>query len=373
MKAGWVFFKLELKRYGKRVPMIFLESLLFAALILAFGFFAVRYVYGSRVIEKIKVGVVSSEEEDISRMLVKFVSSMDSMEESCSFELMEEEEAREQLAEGSIHAVVFLPEGMTESIMNGENIPATVLFGTVYSRMETEVFKELAYTGSRLLTTAQAGIYAADAVCFERKQYDRVQETEEYLNQAYLAYALNRTSVFKLEEVDATGGRSLVQYYGAALLLVFLSFAGLALGKAAESSKTPLRGIMAARGCPKGWQMLMDAAAFAVIFMLLGMITGLPLLQMLGTATDFSVGIKDILVLAGVFLTMGIFLRLLIGITGNKAAGLGIAFLVLMVMMIVSGLFLPEAFLPRVIGENLKPGKYLPYKIWLEAVFTVMD
>ncbi len=373
MKAGWTFFLLELKRYGKRIPVIFLESLLFASLILAFGFFAVRYVYGNRVIEKIQVGIVSSEDEEVSGMLVKFVSSMDSMEESCSFEMMEEETARQRLEDGSIHAAIILPEGMIDSIMNGQNIPATVLFGAVYSRMETEVFKELAATGSRLLTTAQAGIYAADAVCLEQKRYDWVQETEEYLNKAYLKYVLNRTAIFKLEEVDATGGHSLIQYYGGALLLVFLSFAGLAMGKTAESTQTALRGIMAARGYHKEWQMIMDALAFAFIFTLFSIAVGIPFLQIIGKSADFTVGIGDFFLLLRVFFTMGIFLRILIGITGNKAAGLGISFLILMILMTASGLFLPQSFLPRTFLESSNAGEYLPYKIWLEAILTIMN
>lgn len=374
MKAEWVFFQLELKRYGKRIPVIFMESLLFAFLILAFGFFAVRYVYGDRVIEKINVGIVSSENEEVSRMLVKFVSSMDSMEESCSFELMEEETARQRLADGSIYAAVILPEGMIESIMNGQNIPATVLFSTAYSRMETEVFKELAATGSRLLTTAQAGIYAADEMCLEQKRYDGIEKTEDYLNRAYLEYALNRTAVFKLEETDAAGGRSLVQYYGAALLLVFLSFAGLVMGKAAEGTKTALGGIMAARGCKRGRQMIADTLAFAVIFMLFAMAAGVPLLWIIGKNTGFQMETGDIFLLFTIFFTMGIFIRALIFITGNKTAGLGVSFLILLMMMIASGLFLPKAFLPEILFNGMKNAReYLPYRIWLKAIFTIMD
>lgn len=370
MKAGWTFFRLELKRYGKMIPGMLLGSLLFAALILCFGLFAVRYVYGNQVIGNIKVGVVSLEDEKVSKMLVKFVSSMDSMEEICSFELMEEDTARKGLTDGSIYAAVILPEGMMDSIMDGRNIPARVLFSTAYSRMETEVFKELAGAGSRLLTTAQAGIYAADELCSESKRSEWIQVTEDYLNGAYLEYVLNRTAIFKLEEVNAVRGHSLIQYYSAALLLAFVSFVGLIMGRASENAGTALRGIMSARGCYRGWQFTMDVLAYAVVFMLFSTTVGISFFKMMGKSAGFSVEIPEIFMLSVLFFSMGIFIRALIGITGNKTAGLGIAFVILLVMMAAAGLFLPQAFLPRAFSSA---GEYFPYKVWLEAVLAIMD
>ena len=85
MRAGGTFFRLEMKRYAKAVPIVFLESILFGIMILVFGIFASKYVYGEQAIGKIKVGIVSIEDEKLSGMLVDFVSSMDSMKESCSW------------------------------------------------------------------------------------------------------------------------------------------------------------------------------------------------------------------------------------------------------------------------------------------------
>lgn len=367
MRAGWTFFRLELKRYGKAVPAVLLESLLFAFLILAFGIFATKYVYGDPVIGKIRVGVVSMEDEKLSGMLVNFVGSMDSMEESCSFELMDEAEAYRELEDGSIYAAIILPEGMLDGIMNGRNIPARVLFSTAYSRMETEVFKELASAGSRLLTAAQAGIYAADELCLELKHQEWIQSTEEYLNKAYLDYALARNSVFKLEEVNAVGKYSLIQYYEAALFLVFLSFAGLIMGRYAKGAGESLKGIMAAGGCGRGLQFAADAAAFSTVFSVLGMAVMIPLLLIMKPGTGFEMTV--VLRLLLIFLSMGFFIRILIGIIGNETAGIGISFLILMILMAASGLFLPQAFLPAFME---KAGRYFPYRLWLKAILEMV-
>ena len=44
MRAGGTFFRLEMKRYAKAVPIVFLESILFGIMILVFGIFAVQAV-----------------------------------------------------------------------------------------------------------------------------------------------------------------------------------------------------------------------------------------------------------------------------------------------------------------------------------------
>lgn len=365
MRTGWTFFRLEFKRYFKAVPIILLESLLFGVLIFSFGTFAVRYVYGDRAIGTIRVGIVSEEDEELSRMLVKFVSSMDSMEESCSFELMDEVKVRRELKDGSIYAAIILPEGMIDGIMSGENIPATVLFSESYSQMETEVFRELANAGSRLLTAAQAGIYAADDLCLKLERQEWIQETEDYLNKAYLDYARSRTSVFKLEEINAAGSCSLIQYYSISLFLVFLSFAGLIMRRFGGGRERGLCGILSARGYSKIRQFAADTLAFSTVFALLGGITGVLFWYLAGSDIGFHIAPADLPGLFFLCLSMGIFIRVLTGITGNNAAGLGVSFLILLIMMTAAGLFIPQAFLPE---SMERIGKYLPYKIWFEAV-----
>ena len=366
MRAGGTFFRLEMKRYAKAVPIVFLESILFGIMILVFGIFASKYVYGEQAIGKIKVGIVSIEDEKLSGMLVDFVSSMDSMKESCSFEMMDEAAAYEGLKNGSIYAAVILPEGLIDGIMNGQNIPAKVVFGTSHSRMETDVFSELAKAGGRLLATAQAGIYAADELCILSEHGDWIGETEDYLNRAYLQYALNRDRVFDAVEVQATGNYSLLQYYCSALLLVFLSFIGLTLAGFSNGTRTAVCRIMEAKGFARGWQLFLDVFAYTMIFTLSGMVPAVLFLQ--GTAQKTGFTIMSFSGIAGtlmVLFAMGLLIRLLVMITGSHTAGLGVSFLVLLILMIGSGLFIPQAFLPP-IAERV--GNYLPYRFFHEML-----
>lgn len=370
MKAEWIFFKCNWKKYGKTVPVILAESILFGLILLSFGIFATKAVYGEKSIGQIKVGIVSNEESALTGMLVKFIRGMDSME-NASFTIMEEKEAYEALEKGSIYAAVIVPEGMIEGILNGNNIPVKVVFSTAFSQMETEVFREMVNAEGRLLSTAQAGIYAADELCRELGEKEKIRESEEYLNEAYLEYALNRTAVFKKQEINAAGKVNLKQYYGAALILIFLSFAGMMLGRSFRIRSDSFSEIMKAGGISEGKQYLLDTAAYMMVFALLGMLFACPLLWVAFLkGTENIPQITEILVLFLEFLSLGSFIKMTIELTGNKAGGLGASFFLLTVLMFGAGLFLPPSFLPLWLE---KTGNFSPYKFWLEGIFTVMQ
>lgn len=370
MKAGWIFWKLECKKYIKLIPFILLESVIFGLLLLVFGAYASRSLYGEKSIGVIRIGIVSEEESSLSEMLVNFVSSMESTENSCQFVIMEREQAYEALDDGSIYAAVILPEGMVEGILNGTNLPATVVFGSTYSKVETAVFKELAGAGERLLATAQAGIYAADALCLQLGQPDKIQEAEEILNTSYLRYALRRAEVFDLQEVVATGGMDIKGYYTVSLLLVFLSFAGISMGRYANVRAEDFQRLLCVRGIGMMRQYFCEGLAFAGIFGMLSMVIALPLFQWyLIQKGERVLGLSGMLLLFLLFLVMGIFIRMVMEIAGNSPGGLGVAFLITLSLMAASGLFLPSAFLP-VWMERI--GRYLPYTLWMELAWGIL-
>lgn len=370
MKANWVFWKLECKKYIKLIPLILLESMIFGLILLVFGVYVSRSLYGERRMGVIQIGVVSEEESALSAMLVNFVSSMESMEDNCHFVTMERAEAYEALSEGSIYAAVILPQGMVEGILNGTNLPATVVFGRTYGKVETEVFKELAGAGDRLLSTAQAGIYAADALCMQMGRFEKMQEAEEVLNAAYLEYALRRADCFDLREVIATGGMNTQGYYVVSLLLIFLSFAGIIMGRYARVSAGDFGHLVCIRGIGILSQYFLESLAFSSIFATLGTVLAIPVLQWYLVSEGHRwIKPAGALMLFLVFMVMGSFVRLVVEVTGNSSGGLGAALLILAVLMVVSGLFLPSAFLPAWMTWI---GQRSPYTLWMETMWGIL-
>lgn len=372
MYCRWIFFLLNIKKFIKILPTILLETLLFGLILLGVGAYATKAIYGEKVINEIQVGVAAEGKDRAADMLVRFVGSMDSIKDTISFSLLSsDKEAREKLETGEIYAAILVPEGIIDSVLSGENIPATILLDNSYSEMETAVFEEFTRAGARLLTAAQAGIYAADAFLAEKGQEEQVKLTEDYLNAAYLSYALDRSSLLEETEVEAVKGLGLMDYYTIALLLAFLSFAGLSFGRYMQVESGEREKLLGSRGIGSGQRYCMEAAAFSVVFAMLGMaacvLVGMPVVSK--GSSSFRPGVEW-LFLAAVWFGVGAFIRMLFQLVGNHAGGIGIGFVVLMALMTAAGIFIPSAFLPEWV-ERL--GGYVPYRMWMESMGAILQ
>ncbi|MDE6203917.1 MAG: ABC transporter permease, partial [Lachnospiraceae bacterium] len=362
---------MKMKKFIKLLPAIVLETLLFGLVLLAVGAYASKAVYGEKAIGEIRVGIVSEGEDKMTGMLLKFVESMDSVKDTVSFVRLTNEEARQGIREEEIYAAVIIPEGMADSILSGENTPVKILLGSAYSRAETDIFVQFTKAGAKLLTTAQAGIYAADALCLERGWEEGIPWTENYLNEAYLKYALERTSLFKEKEIRAVSGVGIGDYYGISLLLAFLSFAGLAFGRYMQTQAGERERLFWCRGLGRGQQYLLETAAFGSVFALLGMVVSVPVYMLLIKLGNSSFEVSWTWIwMAAVWFSAGILIRALIQIFGNHAAGIGISFAVLMAMMTAAGIFIPPAFLPMWVE---KIGNYIPYQTWAEGMAAALQ
>lgn len=370
MRTGIVFFRLQCKKYSKILPVILAESFLCAVLIVMLGLVVLKLSGQSSSISEIKVAVVLEEDEDLTKLLVRFVGGMESFEETVTFLQMEKDEAYEVLERGEIYAAVILPEGVLESILNGTNIPVRVVLSRAGSEMETAIFEEVVKAGGRMLSVAQEGIYAAEDFCLETGHYDKISEADDYLNAVYLKYSLNRNAIFKQEKINATGDVGLLTYYGAALLLVFFTFAGVVLGKHVQVYPSELSSVLAASGFKRIWQYFCDVLAFSGVFALAGGVIGCPVLLVCIRQADMgSTGVLLCIIFVLVLFAIGVFIRMLFQITGNESGGTGCIFVLLFAMMFACGLFLPSAFLPLWAD---KLGQMLPYKFWLELLLQSM-
>lgn len=368
MYGRLTLFRLELKKFAGMLPVILAETILVGLVLFGIGFCASRAVYGERAVGEIKVGIVTQGEDNLTEMLIRFVESMDSIKDTVSFVRLSESEARKELSAGGLSAAILVPEGIVDSVNSGENLPATILLADDYSQAETEVFARFAEAGAKLLTVAQAGIYAADALCVEEGYPERIAQSENYLNREYIDYAMGRSSFFKEMEISVSSGMSMTDYYGITLLIAFLSLTGLSFGKTMEVRSGDREKMLGARGIGAGERYLTETAAFGCVFALLGTIAGLLLYLLLpGSLFAFRAGWLWMWLL---WFSLGIFLRFLFQITGNHAGGILLCFGILMALMLASGIFIPAAFLPASVE---KAGDFLPYKRWIDILAAVLQ
>ena len=148
--------------------------------------------------------VVLPEGDAVAKKALAMVSSLESVKSICDFEYMNKEECLDKLKAGKLYAVMEVPEGFVQDIMNGTNTPVKILLPKGVG-LESRIFKELTDAGASTLGASQAGIYAGDELLYLYGMADSVSGLEADLNRIYMGYSLPRMDYFKNVRVSATG------------------------------------------------------------------------------------------------------------------------------------------------------------------------
>ena len=161
MRTYMIYLLLTGKRLLRQLPYFLAGLAVMVLLVGMAAFSASKVLYGETSLKKIEVGVVLPEDDALSEKITKMIASLDSVESLCDFSYLEHDEAFQKMKSGELQAVFEVPSGMARGILDGTNQPATIWFPDE-SGLEGTVFRELAESGSSMLGTSQAAIYAAN-------------------------------------------------------------------------------------------------------------------------------------------------------------------------------------------------------------------
>ena len=352
MAAKLVYLKLELKRALKRLPHMAAGAIVLMAMLGTIAFAASKLLYGETTLERVTIGVVLPEEDRIARQLVRMLGTYDSVRSVCEFSFMDSSEAEKQLRDGEIFGIMNVPEGLVQGIINGTNIPVTITLPQG-NALENRVFKELTSAGARTLGSAQAGIYAGDQLLLNYDLAGGISQLEADLNRIYMAYSLPRADLFEHVKVSATGDVDTLEFYGISafvryLLLAAIPVSGyLAPESRVMSQKLSLAGIgpwmaTAARLAGLGALLLAAALPAALGALKFGVL-------------EFSWLMLP--ALAAVCLAAAALVLFCYEAAGTLMGGVMLLFLGAVLLLFLSGGFLPLVFLPAQV-RSLAP--FLP-------------
>ena len=352
MAAKLVYLKLELKRALKRLPHMAAGAIVLMAMLGTIAFAASKLLYGETTLERVTIGVVLPEEDRIARQLVRMLGTYDSVRSVCEFSFMDSSEAEKQLRDGEIFGIMNVPEGLVQGIINGTNIPVTITLPQG-NALENRVFKELTSAGARTLGSAQAGIYAGDQLLLNYDLAGGISQLEADLNRIYMAYSLPRADLFELVKVSATGDVDTLEFYGISAFVLYLLLAAIPVsGYLAPESRVMSQQLSLAGIGP--W--MATAARLAGLGALL-LAAALP--AALG-ALKFGVLEFSWLMLpalAAVCLAAAALVLFCYEAAGTLMGGVMLLFLGAVLLLFLSGGFLPLVFLPAQV-RSLAP--FLP-------------
>lgn len=362
MKTWIAFFIVECKRTGKTLLKSigsFCACLLLTAVLVA-AFSAI--MQNAQVFQKVNIGIAIPEGESISRLATQYISSMDSVRSVCDFYYLDEQESVEQLKQGTLQAVVVLPEGFYHDVQVGINPPAQIYFPKDVAQ-NTQVFEELVTAGVSFLQTAEAGVYAAlDTASYYgiELQGAGLGDTIAYL---FVNQMLKRDSVYSARMLSSMGNLSVAEYYYAAGLVILLMMCGIQFGFLYGKRNRSVEDKLKIRGVGSIRQSVVKILVMTEFLYVTGLLYYFAGIGVAGWTKTYFVFYQGTTWYALLLLCLGIaiYFHVLYELSGSSSQAAVFVFAVNVITIIGAGVLIPEAYLGKEIAGI---SHFLPMKYW---------
>ena len=362
MKTWIAFFIVECKRTWKTLLKSigsFCACLLLTAVLVA-AFSAI--MQNAQVFQKVNIGIAIPEGESISRLATQYISSMDSVRSVCDFYYLDEQEAVEQLKQGTLQAVVVLPEGFYHDVQVGINPPAQIYFPKD-AVQNTQVFEELVTAGVSFLQTAEAGVYAAlDTASYYgiELQGAGLGDTIAYL---FVNQMLKRDSVYSARMLSSMGNLSVAEYYYAAGLVILLMMCGIQFGFLYGKRNRSVEDKLKICGVGSIRQSVVKILVMTEFLYVTGLLYYFAGIGVAGWTKTYFVFYQGTTWYALLLLCLGIaiYFHVLYELSGSSSQAAVFVFAVNAITISGAGVLIPEAYLGKEIAGI---SRFLPMKYW---------
>lgn len=383
-RINTIWLQAEYKRAAVMLPSILKRAMILAAVCVAaasvIAFCAGILQRPNEEMHKLRVGYVA-EENQVTDLAVSYIQSMESVKSFCSLEAVTEQEGKALLENGELAALIVLPNDVINEILSGSNTPAAlylpkknkgIVSGGGLGAVGSMLFEELAAAGVGMLGTAQAEIYASDAILqkFSVEYEDGdIQSMYDAINRFNLAAATDREKLFRMRTLSLTENDTYAVYYGSALLTIYVMLAGLFLGGFCKRSN--LQQTMADRRVGVGYAAQLAARCLAgsmlmfVVSLLPFLLFLIPQVRQLLTVTATLEGIVGLL---GILVFMTIYFMMIYQIVEKRESALVAIGILAVLQAYLSGCLIPSVLLPEAAALI---GKFLPAAM-VKSGFTIL-
>ena len=197
------YLSMELKKTAKLLPAMLAQIILLISVLAMVVFGSVKSMGWEALSVHAEIAVVVGEDSTLmTGMLLRYVENMESVSQFCDFRQTTEQEGFALLEKGEVTALVLLPEGLLEGIMNGTN-PVVEIYFPKQAGLEALFFREMTEAGEGLLRVAQAQIYGAGDMARAFGLTEQLSQIEVEIDSYNLAFALDRLALYDSAKVSA--------------------------------------------------------------------------------------------------------------------------------------------------------------------------
>ena len=358
-----LLFWFQIKAAFKALPKLICATLAFAILVVLVGFCGTKLLSNSKSSEKMDIAVVLPPDGDsYTSLAFSFLSEIETVKNICTFKEMSKDSAYEGLRNGSIYAVILVPDNFVNHIIDGTNTPANIIFPRSGISTKSMLFRILINSGVTDIGAAEAGIYAVDDICNYYKIKDGVTKSEEFLNEAYFSYALDRSIYFKTETISATGDLTIIEFYICSGIVLLLLLSGISCSDLLKRENSTLSTSLKRRRIPVYLLFVFKIIGVTLVFFTMlifaYIMTALaqirfPMISNVFVVLNFTSFASLFLLIFGVF-SMVLFIFQL---ANSQSLGVLLLFTLSTLMLFISGGIIPSSLLPEIVQ---KIGVFLP-------------
>lgn len=270
------------------------------------------------------------------------------------------ETALNNLKNNNSAAVVVIPFGFIDGIMNGKNIPGRVILPP-NAGIESMMFCSVIDAGVRSLAHVESAIYAVSDVIMEHNLGEKLlEEATDYLNDVNIDYAMKRNRFYKNISLSSTGESSIASYYLASAVVLLMILCGLSITGIFSENPPAVLESMKSNRISKGYIRFSEFFAAGLIFTVLFLIITLIAGQIVDK-DNFRLTFTGIIAFALLAYSIVAFIMFICMATDSGLISTLLIFLLAIIMVYACGRILPSVFLP---GKIAKTGNYMPMKYW---------
>jgi ABC-2 type transport system permease protein len=231
-------------------PVPLFAMMLFPLLLLGITYLGLKPLLDEKQwVEPFAVAIVDEDNTFETKLLMKQYEESKELQAVLSFQKTDGKTASEMLADNEIAGMVIVPDGFTNGIRRGKNIPVTVI-GNPERPFQAELLQQVMVSNANLITAAQSGANAA--FHYLRKMGLSSEEFATYRDAIitdFTLQALNRNKIYKTETLSAFGGITPVEFYSLSGVLILLLIGGLfGMSLTARGEQTALRERLSLQG-----------------------------------------------------------------------------------------------------------------------------